>query len=189
MADTKISAMPAASALTGAELVPVIQGGVNVRTTVQDISDFNASYIEVAQTSGTVLLTATPQLLKPTTIIGTPTGVSYDPATGEFTFTQPGNYGLSIAVNALANSANQWVYWYAENNNGAGWVVNTNSGKAFALTNNQRSQVFAANFTRRLAGQKVRYWIYSNASNVDLQTTTLGATGAVVPAIRIQYSS
>ena len=189
MADTKISAMPAASALTGAELVPVIQGGVNVRTTVQDISDFNASYIEVAQTSGTVLLTATPQLLKPTTIVGIPTGVSYDPSNGEFTFTQPGNYGLSVAVNAIASNANQYVYWYAENNNGAGWVVNTNSGKAFALENGAVTQVFAANFTRRVAGQKVRYWIYATGSTVTLQTTTLGATGAVVPAIRIQYSS
>lgn len=32
-ADTKISAMPAASALTGPELVPVVQGGANVTTT------------------------------------------------------------------------------------------------------------------------------------------------------------
>lgn len=32
MADTKISAMPAATALTGAEIVPLVQGGVNVQT-------------------------------------------------------------------------------------------------------------------------------------------------------------
>lgn len=189
MADTKISAMTAASALTGAELVPLVQSGANVRSTVQDISDFNASYIEVAQTTGTVNLTATPQLLKPTTVVGTPNGVSYDPATGEFTFTQPGNYGLSISVNALASNAGQSVYWYAENNTGAGWVVNTNSGKAFALINGNRTQVFASNFSRRLAGQKVRYWIYATGTTVDLAATTLGATGAIVPAIRVQYSS
>lgn len=38
MADTKISAMTAASALTGAEIVPLVQGGVNVRSTIDDIN-------------------------------------------------------------------------------------------------------------------------------------------------------
>lgn len=35
----KISQMPPASALTGAELVPLVQGGDNVRSTTQDIAD------------------------------------------------------------------------------------------------------------------------------------------------------
>lgn len=35
----KISAMPAAGALTGTELVPLVQGGVNVQSTTQDIAD------------------------------------------------------------------------------------------------------------------------------------------------------
>lgn len=37
MADTKISALTAASALDGTELVPVVQGGVSKKTTVADI--------------------------------------------------------------------------------------------------------------------------------------------------------
>jgi hypothetical protein len=37
MADAKISALPAAGALTGAELVPVVQSGVTRRTTIGDI--------------------------------------------------------------------------------------------------------------------------------------------------------
>ena len=37
MADTKISAMPNASALTGAEYVPIVQDGANVKTTIADI--------------------------------------------------------------------------------------------------------------------------------------------------------
>lgn len=148
-----------------------------------------APYIEVATTSGTTAITTTPILLKPTTIVGTHPGIDYDPATGEFTFNVAGNYGLSIAVNALASSAGESIYWYAENNNGAGWVVNTNAGKSFGLVNNVRAQVFAANFTRRSVGQKVRYWIYSSSdTKVDIAPTTLGATGAIVPAIRVQYS-
>lgn len=192
MADTKISAMPSAAELTGAELVPLVQDGANVQTTVDTLgTKVNPlSYIEVVTTAvSPIVLSTTPQLLKPTTIVGTHPNVDYDPATGEFTFNVASNFGLSVSVNALASNANQSVYWYAENNNGAGWVVNTNSGKSFALTNGNREQVFAANFTRRAAGQKVRYWIYASSSNVNLNTVALGATGAIVPAIRVQYSA
>ena len=45
MADTKISAMTAASLpLTGAELVPIVQGGDNKKTTVADVAAVNVSY-------------------------------------------------------------------------------------------------------------------------------------------------
>jgi len=148
-----------------------------------------APYVEAATTSGTTQITTTPVLLKPTDIVGTHPGIDYDSSTGEFTFNVAGNYGLSVAVNALATAAGESIYWYAENNNGAGWVVNTNSGKSFGLVNNVRAQVFAANFTRRAVGQKVRYWIYSSSdTKVNIAPTPLGATGAIVPAIRIQYS-
>lgn len=40
MADTKISAMPSASTLTGAELVPLVQGGINVQTTLNGVKAF-----------------------------------------------------------------------------------------------------------------------------------------------------
>lgn len=39
MPDTKISALTAASALTGVEIVPVVQSSANRRTTAQDIAD------------------------------------------------------------------------------------------------------------------------------------------------------
>lgn len=42
MADTKISAMTAATTpLTGAELVPLVQSGVNVKATVADFTDYS----------------------------------------------------------------------------------------------------------------------------------------------------
>ena len=41
MADQKISAMPSAAVpLTGAELMPLVQGGVNVKSTVSDYGDY-----------------------------------------------------------------------------------------------------------------------------------------------------
>lgn len=40
----KISQMPAASALTGTELVPIVQSSDNVRTTTQGIADLGGGY-------------------------------------------------------------------------------------------------------------------------------------------------
>lgn len=42
MPNKKISELPAAGALSGAELVEAVQGGVNVQTTVQAIADMGA---------------------------------------------------------------------------------------------------------------------------------------------------
>jgi len=44
MADQKISAMPSAATLDGTELVPLVQSGANVKSTVADIRSFNAAY-------------------------------------------------------------------------------------------------------------------------------------------------
>lgn len=40
MADTKISAMPSAATLTGAELVPLVQSGANVKSTLSNLTAF-----------------------------------------------------------------------------------------------------------------------------------------------------
>lgn len=57
MADQKISAMPSASALTGAELVPLVQSGANVQTTLDALASFRGAYgawsDTTDQTSGT----------------------------------------------------------------------------------------------------------------------------------------
>lgn len=44
MADQKISAMPTAATLTGAELVPLVQSGANVKTTLSTLRAFDAAY-------------------------------------------------------------------------------------------------------------------------------------------------
>jgi hypothetical protein len=145
-------------------------------------------WIETATTSGTIALSTTPTLLKPTTTVSG-SGISYDSSTGEFTFTYAGSYDLSLHVNATASASNQFVYIYAENNTGSGWVVNANSGKLYELTNANTVQIIYAQSVHRTAGQKVRYKIYSNDVKVSLNTSTLpGGVGAIVPAIRIQYA-
>lgn len=61
MADQKISAMPAATTLSGAELVPLVQGGANVQTTVGDLSSFTETtyrgYGEIYVASGSTAQT------------------------------------------------------------------------------------------------------------------------------------
>jgi hypothetical protein len=44
MADTKISAMPNAGALTGAELVPLVQSGANVKATLDAVLAYDRAY-------------------------------------------------------------------------------------------------------------------------------------------------
>lgn len=44
MADQKISAMPNAATLTGAELVPLVQSGANVKATLGSLRAFDAAY-------------------------------------------------------------------------------------------------------------------------------------------------
>jgi hypothetical protein len=44
MADQKISAMPTAATLTGAELVPLVQSGANVKSTLSTLNAFNTAY-------------------------------------------------------------------------------------------------------------------------------------------------
>lgn len=44
MADQKISAMPSASTLTGAELIPLVQSGVNVQTTLNTLVAYDRAY-------------------------------------------------------------------------------------------------------------------------------------------------
>jgi hypothetical protein len=44
MADQKISAMPTAATLDGTELVPLVQGGANVKATLDVLRQYDASY-------------------------------------------------------------------------------------------------------------------------------------------------
>lgn len=59
MADKKISQLTAAAALTGTEIVPIVQSGVTVSTTAQDIADL-APAPTAAYTVYTALLTPLP---------------------------------------------------------------------------------------------------------------------------------
>lgn len=168
-----------------------LQGGAAgeyYHLTAADYTALSANtYIEAYDNSSTIALSTTPQILKPTSTLNA-NNISYDPATGEFTFPYAGTYQLTVAVNALATTANEQLYIWAENNVSGTWVVNTNSGKQYALINNAATQCSVSLPTKRVAGQKVRYWISATSSNVSILTGTIPSTTAVVPTIRIQYA-
>jgi hypothetical protein len=146
-------------------------------------------YIEAYDLSSSISISTTPTLLNPANTLSGATGISYSSSTGVFTFSQEGDYSLSLLVNALSTSGNRILYIYAEKNTGSGWTVNANSGKIYNLVSTQTTQIVYANSIHRVAGEQTRYWIYANNTNVSLQTQTLpSVTGVYVPAIRIQYS-
>lgn len=147
-------------------------------------------HIEVYDLSTSITVGSTPFLLKPATTVSGSQGILYDSSTGEFTFTNAGTYVLSINLNCNATAANQKIYVWAELFTGGVWVTQTQSGKIINLVNGQEFQAINAQAVYRVAGQKVRYWIYSSDSHTNLLTDTLPGISSTVycPAIRFQFT-
>jgi hypothetical protein len=104
MANTKISAMTAASTLTGAELVPLVQSGANVQTTIDDINAVitnHGSFYSVLD-QNYVANTANPVIVENTAFSQ---GISIVNNT-EITIANPGVYNLMFSFQ-LANSDQQ----------------------------------------------------------------------------------
>jgi hypothetical protein len=157
----------------------------------KDIGTTTRVSIEAFDRSTSIALLATPQLLKPNSFTNAK-NMTYDSSTGVFTFLTQCEVSLALSVNALASASGQRVFQYAERNTGTGWVPIANSGKVFPLVNNQLTQIVNAQTISRLAGEQIRYFIYTSEVNkVTLVTETLAAVTAntvYVPAIRIQYA-
>jgi hypothetical protein len=106
LADQKISDLAAASALTGTELVELVQGGVNKRTTTQDIADLGAggggTVTSVSGTTDRITSTggATPVIDISATFEALLEKVANKGASGGYV----GMSGFSIAFKNLANT-------------------------------------------------------------------------------------
>lgn len=164
--------------------------GIEFPDGTEQTTAWNPSYVEAYDRTASIAVPTTPTLLIPGSFLpATSQGITYDPLTGEFTFQYEGVYSLSISLNISGTNNNQIVYVYAQRNVGAGWVNNTNSGKAYKLFNNTDVQFVNPQSVYRAAGEKTRYYIYCNSAGPTLVTQTLpGVTPTVyVPAIRIQF--
>lgn len=165
--------------------------GIEFPDGTEQTTAWEPSYIEAYDRTASISIANTPTLLKPANFLpATAVGITYDPATGVFTFAHEGVYSLAITLNIAASNANQYVYLYAQKNVGAGWVNTSNSGKAYELKNGLTVQFTTPQSVYRAAGEQTRYYIYSNGTTSSLVTQTLpGVTPTVyVPAIRIQYA-
>jgi hypothetical protein len=104
MADTKISAMPNANPLDGTELAPLVQGGVNVKATIEDINAVitnHGSFYSVLD-QNYVANTANPVIVENTAFSQ---GISVVNNT-DITIANPGTYNLQFSFQ-LTNSDSQ----------------------------------------------------------------------------------
>ena len=91
MADQKISQMPAASTLTGAELVPLVQDGLNVQATLGNVRSFNYSYIAVSSSQDQ------------TGNVSTGTVITYNSVDIQDTITLQNNSQITVPSNGVYN--------------------------------------------------------------------------------------
>jgi len=169
MAGTKISDLPSASTLTGAELVPVVQSDVTKKTTVADIlaSPGIGTVTSVNVSGGTTGLTATGG---PITTTGTITlGGTLD--------VDNGGTGATTAANARTN-----LDVPSRSGSGASgtWSIDV-TGNAGTVTNGVYTSGSYANpsWITSLAGSKITGNISGNAANVTGTVAIAnGGTGA-----------
>jgi len=115
MADQKISAMPSANTLTGAELVPLVQGGANVQATLSTIRAFDNAYGAWSDstdqtgsiTSGTPVTYNTQDVSDGVTLVNN----------SEITVPNTGKYNLqfSIQLKNIENAQNEATIWLRVN--------------------------------------------------------------------------
>jgi hypothetical protein len=91
MADQKISQMPPASTLTGAELIPLVQNGLNVQSTLGNVRSFNYSYIAISSSQDQ------------TGNVSTGTVMTFDTVDIQDTITLTNNSRITVPSNGVYN--------------------------------------------------------------------------------------
>jgi len=140
MADTKISAMPSAATLTGAELVPLVQSGANVQATLDTIASFRGAYGAWSDTSdqtsgtsaGSVLVFNTQDVTDSITLVGG-TKITV-PANGIY------NLQFSIQFKNTDNAQQDATVWLKVN--GTDLV---NSGTQYTIPARKSAGIFGYN--------------------------------------------
>jgi hypothetical protein len=117
-------------------------------------------------------------------------GFTYDSLTGILTTSVSSSYGLSIVFNAVPPAANKHIYFYAEVDKGAGWVIDKYSARDLLLTVSTETAVVISANNYYALNTKIRYYIWADSA-VSLQTVNLPGTTpgtAAVPAFKLQIS-
>jgi len=145
--------------------------------------------IELLNTNAAVVLPTTPTVFKATTIANND-GFTYNLATGVMTTLVSSSYSLAIKFNAEPSASNKNIYFYAEVDEGAGWVIDRYSATQLRLVNATETEVVIGVSHYYPTGTKVRYYIWGD-STITLRTTNLPGTTAgtvTVPAFKLQMA-
>jgi hypothetical protein len=104
MADQKISAMPSAATLDGTELVPLVQGGVNVQTAVSNVGGFYTNRIALFDSTTQTALANTATVMTYDTVAFSQNISLVD--NSKITFAVAGTFMLNVVLQ-MENQGNQ----------------------------------------------------------------------------------
>jgi hypothetical protein len=173
MADQKISAMPAAAALTGAELVPLVQSGANVQSTISSLSAFTQSslgaYGAWQDTTTQTGSTTTPTAFTINTVDANG-GIALSAGT-RLTVPNTGVYNLQWSGQFSSTDVNSTNVWVWVRINGADLSGSTGLiGMLARKSNNIPSHVIVGwnYFLTLTAGQYVEFYWLKETENVLL---------------------
>lgn len=185
MADTKISAMTAATLpLTGTELVPIVQGGNNRKTTVADIVSVSRSYGSWSDstdqtgstTAGAVITFNTQDITDSITLVDNT----------KFTVPNTGIYNLqfSAQLKNTDNAQHEATIWFKVNGSDL-----ANSATIVTIPARKSASIFGYGvaawnlfFNLNSSDYVEIYWLKSNAA-VTLESLPSTALHPAIPSI------
>lgn len=189
MADQKISAMPSANVpLTGAELMPLVQSGVNVQSSITNFAAFaRAAYADYGEFLDKDGAQTAPALTVTTLRINTTSvavGMTRDVVTSAITVTNTGAYSVIISVQIANASANvgDLTLWPTING-----VDVPDSASAVAIPSKHGSTeghiVLTVQYTFQLtAGQNIGFRWFNESGNAAIVTFPASAVAPIHPA-------
>lgn len=145
--------------------------------------------LEIIDSSASIVLPTTPTIFTGA-VVSYNDGFSYNSSTGVLTTLQSAAYSVTIQFNAEPSAANKNIYFYSEEDTGAGWQIKKFSARQLELTNGTQAQLVIPASRYFPVGSKIRFYIWGDAT-VTLKTTDLPGTtpGTVTkPAFRFSMA-
>ena len=119
MADTKISQMAAATSLTGAELIPMVQGGINVQSTLEETISSFRKYGAFYDTTTQSAVANTPTLITLNSNAVNTAGITVNAsARSQIILAAPATYNVQFSAQINSNDINDSdtvTIWFKQN--------------------------------------------------------------------------
>lgn len=119
MADTKISQMAAATSLTGAEIIPMVQGGVNVQTNLATTLSSSLKYGSFYDTTTQTAAANTPTLITLNSNGVNAFGITVNASSrSQIIFAEPSVYNVQFSAQIKSsdiNNSDTVTIWFKQN--------------------------------------------------------------------------